>query len=65
MSLKLRYVRQVVLSGPQIVTPPRRHLNTINHSSARVADYARRAYHMSTKHTSSDRYFDDTCALRT
>ena len=41
--------------GPKIVTLPRRHINTILHSSAHVADYSR------ITHTSPDRYVDDTC----
>ena len=39
MALKYRYVRVLRRSlGPQIVTPPRRQLSTINHSSAHAAE---------------------------
>ena len=51
MSLKYRYVPLCRSLGPQIVALPSRHLHTISHSSASVADYA----HITCiKHTSHD-----------
>ena len=40
MSLKYRLCTLRRFLGPQIVTPLRRHLNSISHSSAHVAEYA-------------------------